>query len=176
MEGGTKIKGQFYLNIYRQKNINITFLQETHSDQIDEIDWRMWWEGNIFFSHGSNLSESIAILFGKNIKMTVVSTCEIEKGRALALQVEIMGLLFVFINIYAPNNETERIRIFGKVNDSLKGFDKDAVLVLGGDWNCTLDLTLDRNGEEPCPPSVTVLSNIIRDYDLIDVWREHHPI
>ncbi len=31
--------------------------------------------------------------------MTVISTCEIEKGRALALQVEIMGLVFVFINI-----------------------------------------------------------------------------
>ncbi len=132
----------------------------------------MWWEGNIFLSHGSNLSGGIAIIFGKNINMTVVSTFEIEKCRALALQLEIMGLLLVFINIYAPNNGTERIRFFRKMNDSLKGFYKGVVLVLGGDWNCTLD----RNGEEPCPPSVTVLSNIIRDYDLIDVWREHHPM
>lgn len=66
---------------------------------IDEIDWRMWWEGNIFFSRGSNLSGGIYILFGKNINMTVISTCEIEKGRGLAVQVEIMGSLFVFINI-----------------------------------------------------------------------------
>lgn len=105
-----------------------------------------------------------------------MSTCEIEKGRALALQVEIMGLSFVFINIYAPNNGADRIRFFRKVNESLKDFDKGTILVLGGDWNCTLDFTVDRNGEEPCPPSASVLRNIIRDYDLIDVWREHHPM
>ncbi len=113
MNGGRDKNKRAVLSKYiHTKNFNITFLQETHSDQIDEIDWRMWWEGNIFFSHGSKLSGGIAILFGKNINMTVVSTCEIEKGRALALQVEIMGLLFVFINIYAPNNGSERISFF----------------------------------------------------------------
>lgn len=174
--GREKNKRAIISEYIQKKNINITFLQETHSDMVDEIDWRMWWEGNIYFSHGSNLSGGVAILFGKNINMNVVSTCEIEKGRGLVVQVEIMGSLFVFINVYAPNNGAERIHFFKKVNDGLKVFDKNVFLILGGDWNCTLDFTVDRNGEEPCPPSINVLSDIIRDYDLFDVWREHHPM
>lgn len=175
MNGGRdKYKRAVLSEYIKAKNINITFLQETHSDVIDEIEWKMWWEGNIFFSHGSNVSGGVAILFAKDLNMKVISLREIEKGRVLVVQVEIMGLIFVFVNIYAPNKGAERINLFKKLDDGLKVVDKNECLVLGGDWNCTLDFTMDRNGEEPYPPSANVLSNIIRDYELVDIWREQH--
>lgn len=40
-------------------------------------------------------------------------------------------------------------------------------MVLGGDWNCTLDFTLDRNSEEPYPQSAKLLSSIIRKYVVL---------
>ena len=45
--------------------------------------------------------------------------------------------------------------------------------MVGGDWNCTMDLTKDRNGEEP--HSVEVLRDIINQFDRVDVWRTKHP-
>lgn len=55
INGGREKNKRAVLSKYIQtKNINIAFIQETHSDQINEIDWRMWWDGNIFFSHGTN--------------------------------------------------------------------------------------------------------------------------
>ncbi len=48
-------------------------------------------------------------------------------------------------------------------------------IVAGGDWNCTLDFTLDRNGEEPNAQSATSLAEVIQKLNLSDVWREHNP-
>lgn len=43
---------------------------------------------------------------------------------------------------------------------------------MGGDWNCTLNVTMDRNGEERHPQAVDVLTRLVREYNLIDIWRE----
>lgn len=48
-------------------------------------------------------------------------------------------------------------------------------LVLGGDWNCTVNFTLDRNGEEPHPSSAKCLHDVISNSNLVDVWRLQHP-
>ncbi len=44
-------------------------------------------------------------------------------------------------------------------------------IVVGGDWNCTLDFTLDRNGEEPHAPSASSLAGVIKKLNLSDVWK-----
>ncbi len=135
----------------------------------------MWWEVKIFLSHGSNLSGGVAILFAKKLNMINISSYEIVKGRILVVQAELMGFPFLFINIYSPNNGVERVDFFFKLSSELKKNDDNVCMVLGGDWNCTLDFTLDRNSEEPYPQSAKLLSSIIRKYDLFDVWRAKHP-
>jgi len=45
------------------KNINVMFLQETHSDNQNEIELYRWWEGECILSHGTNLSAGVAIIF-----------------------------------------------------------------------------------------------------------------
>lgn len=47
------------------KNIGVTFLQETHSDKNNEVEWGLWWEGKYILSHGSNFSSGVAICFSK---------------------------------------------------------------------------------------------------------------
>lgn len=47
---------------------------------------------------------------------------------------------------------------------------------MGGDWNCTLDFYVDRNGEEPCIKSSTLLSSIVKRFNLSDMWRENNPL
>ncbi|KAL6480937.1 hypothetical protein MHYP_G00090170 [Metynnis hypsauchen] len=44
-----------------------------------------------------------------------------------------------------------------------------------GDWNCSLDFTRDRNGEEPHPQAASALATVISTFTLTDVWQEKCP-
>ena len=159
----------------QQKRLDIVFLQETHSDKDNEIDWGLWWKGQYVLSHGTNFSAGVAILFSPGLDVNVISTTEIVTGRALVVRVEIQDISFCFINIYAPNQGSDRSDIFRKIKDFLKQCDQSHCVVMGGDWNCTTDFTLDRTGEEPHLQSSTILSQVISESGVVDVWRVKHP-
>lgn len=76
-----KSKRALVAELIKMKNVNVSFLQETHKDCKNEVEWCRWWEGESVFSHGSNLSAGVAILFSKNLNFKIVLTEEIEKGR-----------------------------------------------------------------------------------------------
>jgi len=150
------------------------FLQETHSNEENEIEWNRWWEGTLALSHGTNNSAGVAILFKKGLNVNILNTEEIEKGRVLLLKIQYGEHVFVLVNVYAPNNGVERVRVFDQLYKALHNFDDDTWLVLRGDWNCTIHSVIDRNGEEPHSHSSTFLSNIMGKYDLMDVWRRRN--
>lgn len=87
--------------------------------------------------------------------------------RLVAVRAEISNLSFWFINIYAPNNGTDRLHFLKQQQDG-------DFIILGGDWNCTLDFTCDRNGEEPHMQSASRLASVIENFNFSDVWREHN--
>lgn len=55
----------------------------------------------------------------------------------------------IFVNIYAPNRSADRIILFKRLNEYLTNVNADDFLIVGGDWNSTVDFTLDRNNTEP---------------------------
>ncbi len=56
------------LNEYIQnKSIDVTFVQETHSDVKNEVEWKMGWRSDLFMSHGTNVSGGVAILFQRRL-------------------------------------------------------------------------------------------------------------
>lgn len=91
------------------------------------------------------------------------------------VDVTLRGLDFSFFNVYAPNIGTERTFFFDKLNTALSNVQQGRIIVLVGDFNCTLDHTLDRNHEEPHSPSANVLNKLIIYHDFVDVWREAFP-
>jgi len=157
---------------FRLKDNNVIFLQETHSDPNNESELNLWWEGKSCLSHGTNISAGVAILFSANLDVNILSKVELEKGRLLIVKVEIHNQIFVFINIYAPNRGTDRAMLYRKLGDILKSFTLDEFIVVGGDWNCTLNFILDRNNEEPDSVSASYLKSVLVQNDFIDVWRE----
>ena len=42
--------------------MNLGFLQETHSDVMNEIDWGLWWGEQQVLSHGTSVSAGVTIL------------------------------------------------------------------------------------------------------------------
>ena len=59
----------------KTRHNGITMLQETHSVFHDEIQWKQEWDGDIYFSHGNNLSRGVAILVPKNLKSLFKTRC-----------------------------------------------------------------------------------------------------
>ena len=51
----------------------------------------------------------------------------------------------------------------------------DHFLCLGGDFNCTLNPSLDRNRAEPHVASTRSLVHSISRFKLTDIWRLQHP-
>ena len=52
---------------------------------------------------------------------------------------------------------------------------QDECVVLGGDWNCTTDFTLDRTGQEPDLQSAAALAKLEVELAVVDVWKVKHP-
>lgn len=159
-----------------RKALDVIFLQETHSDGNNSIDWHRWWDGKCFLSHGTNFSAGVAILFSKHLNVKILNTGEVVGGRAMRVKAEIKGQVFNFVNVYAPNDGPERVLFFGRVADALKQDNGNMCEVLGGDWNCTCSPALDRIGEEPHSRSGAGLHSIMREFALMDVWRCRNPV
>ncbi len=157
------------------KNAGVVFLQETHTDVNNQIQWLSEWKGQAILSHGSSVSAGVAILLPPDYKDQPVSIFEIVSGRLLRVDVVTHGIVFSFVNVYAPNIGSEHVIFFEKLKTALSHISHDRTIVLVGDFNCTLSHTLDRNHEEPHSKSADVLQSLIVYHDLVDVWRESFP-
>ncbi len=161
--------------IVEQKKFNIVFLQETHSDVANETEWNLWWKGHKILSHGTNLSRGVAILFSSSLDVIIVKVEEPVQGRLILVEAKIQGMLFFLINIYSPTVGHERLNCFNILSGVLKKCSSEGYVVIGGDWNCTVNFTEDRNTEEPHIQSSGSLSKLLKDFKLLDVWRIKHP-
>ena len=49
-------------------------------------------------------------------------------------------------------------------------------IILGGDFNVTMDLNLDCSGGNPAlKDSVNCMEDVLMNYDLVDIWRIRNP-
>lgn len=166
------VKRASLYSLFKAKKLNVIFLQETHSTVDNEIAWKKEWDGEIFLSHKSNNSGGVCIMFSKDFLPISCVTEEIIAGRLLKIQAVFENVKMTFINVYAPNVGTERVAFLNTLNTVLCNCTvDDGYMFLGGDFNCTVNATLDRNHPEPHGASKTCLVKIIETNDLCDVWR-----
>ncbi|CAM2111009.1 unnamed protein product [Caretta caretta] len=84
------------------------------------------------------------------------------------------GLVINLINIYAPKTSPKRPQFYQRVSDFLSTLDSQECLVLGGDFNTTLE-EQDCSGAELSPAAANILREIVEHHSLVDVWCDHHP-
>ncbi|XP_040928666.1 transposon TX1 uncharacterized 149 kDa protein [Betta splendens] len=150
------------------------FVQETHSDSSNEVDWTREWPGQVVLSHGSSTSAGVGILFSQSCPPVSLTVSEIVPGRLLVVRAMFSNSTLVLVNIYAPTIGAERLLLLNKVNAVLMDFNSEDFLVLGGDFNCTENANLDRNHMEPHSPSKQLLSRVLKTHELVDVWKSLH--
>ncbi len=78
-------------------------------------------------------------------------------------------------NVYAPNIGYERVLFFLKLQEAMNNIPRENCIIVAGDFNCTLDHTVDRNHDEPHLNSAEALKKVIMFHSLVDVWRESFP-
>ena len=100
-------------------------------------------------------------------------------GRYIILKAEINDKIYVLISIHAPNKDKDSFKFFADLLARLKNenLDEEENIIVGGDFNCPLNMILDKKGRILTPrKSVVSIINSIHGYlDLIDIWRVKNP-
>ncbi|CAM2096331.1 unnamed protein product [Caretta caretta] len=162
------------LSYLREGRYSVVFLQETHTDPAAEDRWRLELGDGVYFSHFATWQAGVATLFFPNLRPEVLGVNEAVPGHLLHLRVRMDGLVVNFVNIYAPQMSSRRPQFYQQVSDFLGTLDSHECLVLGGDFNTTLE-EWNRSGAEPSLAAANILQGIVDHHSLVDVWRDHHP-
>ena len=155
------------------------FLQEMHSCINDEIKWTDEFNDVLFFSHGKTNLCGVAIGFYGSKTIEQINKISDKSGRILLVEATITDTVFVLINIYNGNTESEHLQtlsdlvsIIDKVEDI-----QSKNIVLGGDFNVIFDISIESLGGNPClkKKSIAKLIQIKEKSDLCDIWRIRNP-
>ena len=160
----------------RQYDCNIYLLQETHLKETDETFIRTGWGYQVILAGNSSNTGGTAILFKNNFEYSVGRVEKDENGKYIILELNCTEKKYILVNIYGPSsgdNET----FFEKINDLLKDYDEGNIII-GGDFNCVLDLEKDRKNcttNNNRPRTRRQILNMMANYNLLDIFRMLNP-
>jgi len=94
-----------------------------------------------------------------------------SKGRLIMLNVQIKDENCFLINLYGPIKDAEAVRFYQDLSTPLRGvdLDSDSNVIVGGDFNCPLDPTLDKKRR------YSNSSTTCDKFNLHDIWRIKNP-
>lgn len=167
------LKRQELFRLIELKNIDVMFVQESHSDARNSVEWAKEFGGLTLLSHNTNVSGGVGILFSKLCTPISYDVDEIVKGRLLKVRAKFEDAFFVFICAYAPTASIDRMVFLNILDRVLNDCDPSDFLLVGGDFNCTT-LDIDRNHVEPHMTSRKRMIEIMETHDLEDIWRNLH--
>ena len=165
---------QKYINTIHN-NPNIIFLQE--SCRLTETDfcWNMWQHTPIC-SPSPTRGSGITTLVDKT-KIDIILSENILPGHILYTQIYLNNTYFHLYNVLIPQNDNKAIDSLQALREHCVQRRGDGVIVIGGDFNCTLDPALDRlrMPVEHRPGVAAALADVADVLSLRDVWRVRNP-
>ncbi|CAM4631076.1 unnamed protein product [Lepidochelys kempii] len=128
----------------------------------------------VFFSPLTVRTAGVVTLFSPDLRPEVLGVTKAVPGCLLHLWAHMEGLMVNLVNICALTSGPEQLRFYQQVSTFLGILDPRKCLVLGGDFNTTLEERA-RSGTKQCPAATDVLREIVEHHSLVDVWCDHHP-
>ena len=152
---------------------DVIFVQESHSTNKIENDWKNLWDGEIFFSHGSSASRGCMIMFKNTLEFSFIDSKIDENGRFIFIKCIIQGNKFFLINVYGPNKEQEHKNFLYEMHNAATDFYDDEFyhVIGGGDWNFIEDLELDKKCgiKRLWVESISQITKFKEHFDLSDI-------
>ena len=153
---------------FYRKRCDILCLQETHSTQKNEVQWKAEWGGPAYFSHGESNARGVVILVKKGAAIDISQETSSSDGRWIMCNVFADGTSFALINIYAPN--TDNPLFF--VNLFEKSLQMACKKVYVGDFNTILNPDIDTNSELKVKSKAAIqIESLMEVHSICDVWR-----
>ena len=160
----------------REQKHDIYLLQETHIKESSENFVRATWGYDLWISGNSTSENGVAILFNSTFEHKVHSVIKDPNGCYILMDIEIIDKRITLANVYGPSTG-DNPDFFEKVFNLVNQIDNETV-VIGGDWNCFLNPTIDsRNyASNPSRPRTRAkLLNCMSDFNLVVVFRKLYP-
>ena len=168
-------KRQHIFKYFREKQLDIIFLQETHSTQAEASYWRTNWGGKAYFSHGTSNARGVTTLVSRKAKIKIDEVENDVNSRWSKMLVKIEETNIMLLNIYAPNDDNPKYfqDINALIESSQEEYDH---IIVGGDFNLVIDTVKDKIGgrEHTHTKARLVLNKIIEQHQLLDIWRHQH--
>ena len=156
-------QGMFFV----QLKADILCLQETRWDNENEQNIKKIWDGEVYVKNGTKRSCGVAILVKKSVLDNVVCVHKDEKGRLIIIDGSYKEDKVRLINVYAPNNESERRDFFEEVG---RWVNENTIII--GDFNVALmQIDISKNNVFKNDVSRSVLFKLCEQHNLADVWR-----
>ena len=172
-----QIKRRSIFSYLKDQNCQFYFLQETYSEPNDEKIWRSEWGGDIFFSHGSTHSKGVCILINPSLslKSPIEKSSKDQEGKIVSINLTLETVIISLCNVYAPNDSQQQQAFLHNLNEYLMHNTNIENLIIGGDWNVTLQ-SLDKKGGTPWKASAyrDSLISMMEELELIDVFRKQY--
>jgi len=165
---------QFFSWCRKQKS-DLIFLQETHSTAERQDQWRKDWGASVLFSHGSTNARGVAILIRNGLNITIQLSEISSDGRFIVIKAAINNEIYTVANIYGPNKDAEAVKFYRNLSKLLRNdeFGNEENIIVGGDYKCPLDITLDKKGGLPSPRKYVInsIDELQNEFSLHDIWR-----
>ena len=151
----------------RDTMVDVVFLQETHFVEKYETVYNSRWMGQSFHCcSDSTFSRGVSILFRKDVPIEILNSHRSIDGRKILLNVKYEENIITLVNIYAPNNEQQRLEFFKKVKTFIYHHSMNVEnVLLCGDFNCC-------NGRSD--KSYLKLSQIVKELKMKDLLMNIH--
>jgi len=96
-------------------------------------------------------------------------------GRLVVVDASVYGSCYRLINVYAPNNHAERIQWYNELH---RWFIGDKILILGGDFNCVENKSINKIGGNDAYGDVggSILSSFQNNYRIVGVGRRRSRV
>lgn len=159
--------------LIKLKEIDITFLQETHATEDNIHLWRSQWGGRILHSCGVSDARGVIILLRAGLDIEIGDVVRDIHGRYVISEISVEQSKFIICNIYAPNVDSPLF--FKEVEAHLEMYE-NANIIYGGDFNFVINSELDRKFSH-CnnDRAKEAFLSFADEKELMDVWRSLNP-
>lgn len=171
-----RVKRNSIFSFLKDKSCQFYFLQEIYSVPDDVNTWSNEWGGDIFFSQGSTHSRVVCILINPSCSYAVESLNRDQNGRIISINLSSGSANISLCNIYAPNDLQQQLAFLRNLNNFLITNVDIGNLIVGGDWNVTLEAVDKKGGSQWKPTSYrNHLISMMEEFSLIDIYRNLNP-
>src|ERR1700729_1479259 len=183
---GLKTKIHHIINLIYQYKTDFIFLQETHVDTDFKAHKYLTKLGLRHACFSLARHAGVGILQTSD-NWDIIHKNTDREGRVAIIQVknknDINPEEHTLVNIYAPVNRTKQPFFFDKLTDTLNQQYKHQKLIVGGDFNCVLNIldstrgTIDTRARKnnKKKTQINILQNILEEHNLFDPYRQKYP-